>query len=125
LAAQICDDIMVLYAGEPVEYGPGKTLFSSPVHPYTRSLQLANPALTGERRQLVNLPEHMPGLGGFADLPGCRFAPRCPIADPACAAAPPGRLEIAPGHWAHCSPGCAGRLDSRLGAMLAPPPPAA
>jgi peptide/nickel transport system ATP-binding protein len=123
LATQICDDIMVLYAGEAVEYGPARTLFSAPRHPYTRALQLANPPLTGERRRLVNLPEHMPGLAGLADLVGCRFAPRCPVADPACAAAVPALTPVGPGHWVRCSPGCATRLDARLGGALAPPAP--
>jgi peptide/nickel transport system ATP-binding protein len=123
LATQICDDILVLYAGEPVEYGPARTVFSSPRHPYTRALQLANPPLTGERRRLVNLPEHMPGLGGFAELTGCRFAPRCPVADPGCAAAVPATMPVGTGHWVRCSSGCAARLASALGAELAPPAP--
>ena len=125
LAAQVCDDIMVLYAGEAVEYGPAKTLFSAPRHPYTRALQLANPPLTGRRRRLVNLPEHMPGLGGLASLTGCRFAPRCPVADPACAGTAPAVMPVAAGHWVRCSPGCALRLETRLGVELAPPPPQA
>ncbi|MGE5146630.1 MAG: dipeptide ABC transporter ATP-binding protein [Candidatus Eiseniibacteriota bacterium] len=123
LATQICDDIMVLYAGEPVEYGPAKTVFSEPRHPYTRALQLANPPLSGERRRLVNLPEHMPGLGGFAALKGCRFAPRCPVADPACAAAVPGVTPVGAGHWVRCSPVCATQFEGRLGSELAPPAP--
>ena len=125
LATQICDDIMVLYAGEPVEYGPAKTVFSAPRHPYTRALQLANPPLAGERRRLVNLPEHMPGLGGFAALKGCRFAPRCPVADPACAAAVPAMMPVGAGHWVRCSPGCAAQFESKLGTEMAPPAPRA
>jgi peptide/nickel transport system ATP-binding protein len=123
LAAQICDDIMVLYAGEPVEFGPAATVFSEPRHPYTRALQLANPPLTGPRRRLVNLPEHMPGLAGFGALPGCRFAPRCPVADPACAAKVPTAMSVGAGHWVRCTPGCAAGFESRVGAELALPPP--
>jgi peptide/nickel transport system ATP-binding protein len=52
LAAQICDDILVLYAGRPAEYGPARRVFSAPAHPYTRCLQLANPTISGPRRGL-------------------------------------------------------------------------
>ena len=40
LAAQICDDILVLYAGRAAEYGPARRVFADPAHPYTRCLQL-------------------------------------------------------------------------------------
>jgi peptide/nickel transport system ATP-binding protein len=56
LAAQICDEILVLYAGRPAERGPARQLFSAPAHPYTRSLQLANPNMSGARRGLFVLP---------------------------------------------------------------------
>ena len=44
LAAQVCDDILVLYAGRAVEYGPARQVFATSGHPYTRCLQLANAA---------------------------------------------------------------------------------
>ena len=78
LAAQICDDIVVLYAGRPAEYGPARSLFSAPAHPYTRCLQLANPSMSGARRALQSLPERMPGLRAWNEISGCAFAPRCP-----------------------------------------------
>src|SRR5579884_4430860 len=74
LATHICDDILVLYAGRPVEYGPARRLFSAPAHPYTRCLQLASPSMRGERRALLALPERMPGLRAWKDLRGCAFA---------------------------------------------------
>jgi peptide/nickel transport system ATP-binding protein len=89
LAAQICDDILVLYAGRPVEYGPVRRVFGAPAHPYTRCLQLATPALSGPRRTLYALPERMPGLGALKDIDGCLFAPRCPLKVDDCAKAPP------------------------------------
>ena len=46
LAAQICDEIIVMYAGRAVERGPARAVLSSPSHPYTRCLQLANPSMT-------------------------------------------------------------------------------
>jgi peptide/nickel transport system ATP-binding protein len=102
LAAQICDEILVLYAGRPVERGPARTVFASPTHPYTRCLQLANPNLTGPRRTLHSLPEQMPGLLGQLALDGCRFAPRCPLVEDACRRAEPPTVTVGPAHAAAC-----------------------
>jgi peptide/nickel transport system ATP-binding protein len=52
LASRICDEIVVLYAGRAVERGPAASLLAEPAHPYTRSLQLASPTMTGPRRAL-------------------------------------------------------------------------
>src|SRR5258708_17256175 len=60
LAAHLCDEILVLYAGDVVERGPAKQIFGAPLHPYTRALQRANLPLRGPRRGLPSLPEHMP-----------------------------------------------------------------
>jgi peptide/nickel transport system ATP-binding protein len=89
LAGRICDDITVLYGGAAVEQGPARRVFGLPLHPYTRCLQLATPTIEGGRRGLYVLPEQMPGLRALAGLEGCRFAPRCPLAEPACRAADP------------------------------------
>jgi peptide/nickel transport system ATP-binding protein len=89
LAAQACDEVAVLYAGTVVEHGPAHRVFALPAHPYTRCLQLANPSMKGPRRALYALPEQMPGLRALANIDGCRFAPRCPIAQPKCLAADP------------------------------------
>jgi len=84
LASDICDDVMVLYAGRPAEIGPARRLFEAPAHPYTASLHLAAPSLTGPRHALLALPGQMPGLRDIATLPGCRFAPRCQVAQSDC-----------------------------------------
>ncbi|UHS58390.1 dipeptide ABC transporter ATP-binding protein [Agrobacterium vaccinii] len=102
LAAQISDEIMVLYAGRPAERGPSERLFSAPGHPYTRCLQLANPGISGPRRGLYILPERMPGLRVLKDLQGCRFASRCPNAVDACLKTEPPLAEIGPNHVAAC-----------------------
>jgi peptide/nickel transport system ATP-binding protein len=108
LAAQICDEIIVMYAGEIVERGPARAVFAAPRHPYTASLELANPRLTGEPRKLLSLPEHMPGLSSYAGLRGCRFAPRCPVADPACAEHHTQLSEAEPGRWVRAAGRCQG-----------------
>jgi peptide/nickel transport system ATP-binding protein len=84
LAAQICDEICVLYAGAVVEQGPARRVLGQPAHPYTRCLQLANPTMKGPQRALYSLPEQMPGLRALAEISGCRFAPRCPLATGSC-----------------------------------------
>ena len=93
LAAHIADEVLVLYAGRPAERGPA-SLFARPAHPYTRCLQLAAPAVRGERRRLYALPERMPGLLASEGLPGCRFAPRCPNAAHACEAGEPALVQV-------------------------------
>ena len=47
LAAHLCDDVIVMRAGEILERGPARTLFTSPAHPYTQALRAANPSLAG------------------------------------------------------------------------------
>ncbi len=102
LAGQICDQILVLYAGRPAEYGPARAVLAAPAHPYSRCLQLANPPMSGARRALASLPERMPGLAAYKDITGCAFAPRCPNAVPDCTRGAPPFVDVAPGHTAAC-----------------------
>ena len=102
LAAQICDEILVLYAGRPVEYGPARRVLARPMHPYTRCLQLSNPAMSGPRRGLYSLPERMPGLSALMDIEGCLFAPRCPCKIRDCTRAMPAFSKIQGNHIVAC-----------------------
>ena len=102
LAAQISDDILVLYAGRPAEYGPARRVFAQPAHPYTRCLQLSNPSMSGPRRALYALPERMPGLRAIKDIEGCLFAPRCPNVTPACTRTLPPFATVGDGQVAAC-----------------------
>ncbi|MGA7974921.1 MAG: ABC transporter ATP-binding protein [Pseudolabrys sp.] len=102
LAAQICDDILVLYAGRPAEYGPARQVFARPAHPYTRCLQLASPSMAGQRRGLYALPERMPGLSSLKDHSGCLFAPRCPSKTGDCTRALPPFKTFGGGRVAAC-----------------------
>jgi oligopeptide/dipeptide ABC transporter ATP-binding protein len=92
------DHVFVMYAGAVVEQGPTKDLFARPRHPYTRALMACVPKLSGG--------ESMRGIDGqlpdYTDPPpGCRFAPRCPLAIPACATTP-AHVEVSLGHSAAC-----------------------
>ena len=122
LASRVCDDLLVLYAGEMVERGPAREVMGRPRHPYTRSLKAANPSLAGPVRRLAALPNGMPGIAAYRDLPGCRFGPRCPIGDPTCVGARPGPTPVGPGHVVRCSPGCL-RGAAQLETPLLPPAP--
>jgi peptide/nickel transport system ATP-binding protein len=114
LAAEVCDEVGVLYAGDLVETGPARDVLQAPAHPYTRSLRSSTPAMAGPRRVLPALPDQMPGVMALAGLPGCRFAPRCPSRDGACAADMPPWRMVAEGHRVRCADIC-------VGADFAPP----
>lgn len=102
LAAQLCDDVIVMYAGRPLESGPARAVLARPAHPYTRCLQLANPSVRAERRSLHVMPEQMPSLRQLQSMTGCRFAPRCPVAIDECRRIEPPNAEVEPGHFAAC-----------------------
>ena len=93
--------VIVLYLGRIAEEAPAERLFDNPAHPYTQTLlsahlppdpfvPLARHEVSGEIPSPLNLP------------PGCFFAGRCPIALPACTAAPPPPLPLEEGHRAAC-----------------------
>ncbi|WP_127106711.1 ABC transporter ATP-binding protein [Pararhodobacter zhoushanensis] len=99
VAAHICDDIMVMYAGEVVEMGPVRQIFDRPAHPYTRALMHSSGAPEGGNR-LPTIDGSPPDL---ADLPpGCAFAQRCPMVQPRCRAEAPPRRALTPDHSAAC-----------------------
>jgi oligopeptide/dipeptide ABC transporter ATP-binding protein len=83
LAAENCDRIAVMHAGHVVEVAPTATLFANPRHPYTRALIDSIPASAGSLAKLDAIPGSLPDLRR-ADLPACRFAERCRLADETC-----------------------------------------
>ena len=100
VVAEICDKVAVLYAGNIVEYGAMEDVFDTPLHPYTRALFDATPALDGEKHELSVIPGFSPNP---MDLPGgCPFHPRCKEAREACRTVAPGPFEAAPGHFVCC-----------------------
>jgi len=98
--AEMADDVAVMYAGRVVERASARDLFDDPQHPYTLGLLGSVPRLDLDRERLTAIEGSVPPP--FAWPPGCRFAPRCPFAEPACDAAPPPLRELAPGHEAAC-----------------------
>ncbi len=123
LAAAVCDDLLVLHAGDLVERGPAHAVTLAPRHPYTVALIGAAPALRGTRQRLVALPDVMPSLEAYAAMPGCRFAARCPVADPACAAAMPPLRLVGAGHVVRAAAACLHPAAPRSDLPLPAPPP--
>jgi peptide/nickel transport system ATP-binding protein len=82
LAAELADRVATVYAGKVVEVGDVFAIFSDPHHPYTAGLIRAVPTLASNRADLSSIPGSPPDL---IDLPtGCKFHPRCPLADNRC-----------------------------------------
>ncbi len=96
----VADRVAVMYAGQVVEWSPAQELLRRPLHPYTRALMNSVPKLSGNAERLQAISGTVPSPGNFP--PGCRFAPRCPIAKPQCSQAVPELLELEPGRWVRC-----------------------
>ncbi len=75
VVAEMCDRVLVMYAGRIVEEASVVDLFQSPAHPYTRALIASTPVLGQAEKDLQPIPGSVPNL---INLPrGCKFAPRC------------------------------------------------
>ena len=95
VAAEVCDNIAVMYAGELVEYAKTEDIFKNPLHPYTQGFLNSLPErglkpIRGMSPSLINLPD------------GCRFHPRCDYATGICKTRHPEMAEIGNGHFVRC-----------------------
>lgn len=95
----LCHRVAVMYLGEIVEMQESSALFAAPRHPYTQALIAAVPDLRSPQTLREPITGEVPDP--YAVLPGCRFAPRCPLAEDACHAPQPMR-EIAPQGFVRC-----------------------
>ncbi|GGG64911.1 ABC transporter ATP-binding protein [Paenibacillus radicis (ex Gao et al. 2016)] len=87
VVAEMCDRVVVMYAGRVVEEAPVKELFENPQHPYTQGLIRSVPKLRQKVRRLESIPGNVPDLSRMPA--GCKFAPRCPHVMPQCLTAEP------------------------------------
>ncbi len=100
-AKYICDRIGIMYLGKLVEVGDLREVYANPLHPYTRALLAAVPVPNPHQRRTEAMPR--------GEIPnpinppsGCRFHPRCPLADKSCEVQEPELVELRPGHWVAC-----------------------
>jgi len=99
--AEICDDVMVMYAGTVAEKTPVEELFKNPKHPYSIGLLSSIPRLENERKVRLNIIKGM--VPSLYELPkGCRFQNRCPHAMPRCQIKPPPLKLIGEDHFVSC-----------------------
>ena len=101
VVAEMANNVLVMYAGRPVEYGTVDQVFYRPLHPYTWGLLDSLPRhdvdekgrlcpIKGQPPSLINLPS------------GCSFSPRCSFATDECRCTPQPLTEIEPGHLSAC-----------------------
>jgi len=103
VVAETAQRVVVMYAGQVVEEAPVQALFAHPRHPYTQGLIRSIPRIDTAATHKVRLEAiagTVPRL--IAPPEGCRFAPRCRHAQPACSAATPPLRTVAPGHRVAC-----------------------
>jgi peptide/nickel transport system ATP-binding protein len=100
VAAEVADEVAVMYAGRIVEYGPVRDVMRQPAHPYTQGLMNATVHRGMRGKKLLPIPGQPPDL---TRLPGgCSFAPRCPSVQSRCLQAFPAVYHISAVHTARC-----------------------
>ena len=101
LIAELCDHVVVMYAGEVLETGPVREIFYNARHPYTRALLECDPARIARKSR--HLPVIVGTLPDLSNLPkGCIYAARCGFAAPACAQEAPEMRSCGEGHSVRC-----------------------
>ena len=98
---EMCDKVMVMYAGNTVEFTDTKTLYSNPRHPYTWGLLDSMPKLSDESKgELKTIPGTPPDLRLTGKC--CNFYNSCPYVTEACTQSVPPLVEVEPGHFVAC-----------------------
>ena len=83
VVAEVCDRVVVMYAGQVVESGDVHEIFADPRHPYTRGLLASLPSVDNPGQRLVSIPGTVPNPTAWPS--GCRFAERCSLSTEECA----------------------------------------
>jgi len=100
VVAEMADSIMVMYAGQVVEYGTAREIFRNPLHPYTQGLLSSIPRLDKDVDRLYAIPGTVPSLNAMPE--GCRFCVRCSCARPECAVQKPPMVQTPTGQKVRC-----------------------
>jgi peptide/nickel transport system ATP-binding protein len=100
VVAELCDNVLVMYAGKAAEYASSDVIYNQAKHPYTRRLLKAFPDIDNLDAELVSIPGVPPRLD---DLPlGCRFSPRCYLCKDCCKLDQPSLVEFEDCHYIAC-----------------------
>ncbi|MCK6548920.1 ABC transporter ATP-binding protein [Myxococcota bacterium] len=100
LVAELCDRVIVMYAGRIVEEGPTAELLTRPGHPYTAGLLASTPVPGQHVDRLREIPGVVPDLRALP--PGCRFQDRCPRREERCTREAPALVRISDGRSVAC-----------------------
>ncbi|WP_040213426.1 ABC transporter ATP-binding protein [Clostridium polynesiense] len=100
VVAEICDEVVVMYAGRVVEKGTLEDIFENPIHPYTKGLMASMPTLSSSKDELYTIPGNVPIIKNFSK--GCRFSERCRIAGEKCPNCEPPLVQIGDKHYVQC-----------------------
>lgn len=100
IIAGLCDRILVMYAGQTMEYGSTDDIFYQPSHPYTRALQASIPRIDSPLRALATIPGNPPDLLNLPD--GCPFQDRCQHVTDECLQQTPQLLSFSEGRQRAC-----------------------
>ncbi len=100
IIGDIAQNVMVMYAGEVMEYAPVRRLFDAPMHPYTVNLLETIPTIDSRKKSLTVIPGEVPTL--YRIPGGCPFHPRCGRAMKRCASERPSLVAVDPSHHARC-----------------------
>ena len=100
VVADICHRVVVMYAGQPVEFADAQAMFDEPRHPYTEGLLRSSPAVAAHGERLPSMPGRVPAPGSWPD--GCRFADRCRLATEECRRAPVPVTALPDGRETRC-----------------------
>lgn len=103
VAKVVADRIAVMYLGEIDEIGPAEKVVSDPLHPYTKAMLEASPAIRTKAKDEVKRVHIIGELPMSTDHPsGCKFHPRCPYAMEVCKTQEPVLKEVKPDHLVAC-----------------------
>ncbi len=100
IIAEICERVLVMYAGRIVEDADIRSIFANPKHPYTQGLLKSVPGLSEGRKRLYQIPGSVPPPGTIKA--GCPFRPRCALRIERCAVEMPPLVSHGSGHTAAC-----------------------
>jgi peptide/nickel transport system ATP-binding protein len=100
IVAEMCQKVAVMYAGQVVEYGPVAAVFEAPAHPYTKGLFFSLPSTEQRQSRLTPVLGSMPNP--MKSPTGCKFHPRCPVAQDRCRQVEPSPIQVQADHTAAC-----------------------